>query len=93
MELGIPLELAGRRIEFLLDTKAAYSDRVGLLSSCNCMVVDTDGQPKVRQLSFLAYETEFYSTTNLFSHVPECPAQILGRDLLPELEATVFLKG
>ena len=89
----ITLDVASRKVIFLLDMGIAYSvltDFPGPLSSPCCIIMGIDGKPKTKlftpPLNCLLGNFTF---PHQFLLMSECPVPLLGRDLLTKLQTIV----
>ena len=89
------LNMAGKKINFLIDTGDTYSvliSHTGLLSSKSCTVTGVDRKPHTHYFSGpLTCQCEQRLISHSFSVVPECPTPLHGRDFLASLGAILQL--
>ena len=89
LESRVQLDVAGRSENFLVDTGATYSvltSYSGAFSSQTCIILDAIGKTiakRVTQALLCCWDAQIFS--HQFLVVPECPAPLLGRDILTKL--------
>ena len=90
-EPRVTLDVAGKKINFLLDTGATYSvlnPYTGPLSSNSRSIMGVEGKSKTcfyMPLITCQFESQILKHSSLIT--PQCPIPLLGRDLLARLGA------
>lgn len=93
-EPRVTLDVAGKKINFLVDTGATYSvlnSYSGPLSSKSAKVMGVEGNLKAYFYTFpitCQFESQIFKHSFLI--VPQCPIPLLGRDLLARM-GTILL--
>ena len=89
----VMLQVAGKSINFLIDTGATYlvlSSFRGTLHPSQVSVVGIDGtSSRPLQTGPQPCQLDHFSFTHSFLIIPSCPTPLLGRDILAKLRATI----
>ena len=87
------LQVAGKLIDFLVDTGATYSvlpSFGGTLRPSRVSLMGIDGQPsQPLETKPLNCQLDNCLFTHSFLVIPSCPTPLLGRDILTKLKATL----
>ncbi|XP_049759430.1 uncharacterized protein LOC126086793 [Elephas maximus indicus] len=96
-EPEVTFKVAGRKTEFLLDMRAAYSvlnKPIGKLSSHDCVITGVSGQPQAKRFTFpLSCEVDTRTLSHSCLSIPEHPVPLLCSDLLTKIGGAVLLSG
>ena len=89
--------MAGRLIEFLIDTGASFlvlTQRIGNLSNHKEYIMGLSGKRQGHTfLEPLLCKVNGQLFLHSFLFMPDCPIPLMARDLLTKLGATLFLEG
>ena len=89
-EPRVTLSVEGTPVNFLIDTGAEHSvltSPLGKLGSKKTMVIGATGSKFYPWTTERALQINKNIVTHSFLVIPECPAPLLGRDLLTKLKA------
>ena len=95
LEPRVHLDGAGRPENFLVDTGATYSVLIAYsraFSPQTCTILGSTGKATTRRFTqalLCCWDGQIFS--HQFLVVPECPAPLMGRDILTKLGATLVL--
>lgn len=84
--------MEGTPLDFLIDTGAEYSvlqQPLGKLNSKKTVVIGATGQKMYPWTTTRTVDLGRGQVTHSFLVIPECPAPLLGRDLLTKLKAQI----
>ena len=91
----VMLQVAGKSINFLIDTGATYSvlpSYGGTSQSSQVLVVGIDGtSSQPLQTGPQPCQLDHFLFTHSFLIIPSCPPPLLGRDILAKLRASIHL--
>ena len=97
LEPRVQLNMAGRSKNFLVDTEVTYSvltSYSGAFSSQTCTILCATGKTITKRFTLAClccWDGQIFS--HQFLVFPECPAPLLGKDILTKLRTTLVMRS